>query len=739
MKSFYKAYYVKAIWFVFLVLAITNTNAQHVVTDGYIYDSETNEPVYSAVITLLPLDKQTFTDQNGYFKFLSHENESPNSIKVFHIAYSEKFVPLKKNENLLVYLIPKSIEISTVVITDHTTTNVFDDVAEETQVLKGRELEKDLGLTLASTLKNETGLAMRSMGPAPARPVLRGLGGDRVLIKEDGIETTDLSASSPDHAVTIEPFGVERIEVLRGPRVITSSSSTIGGIVNVIKNEIPEKLHDSFFGQLGVYTETANKGLLGSFIAEMPINNVELRTEVSKRKTNDISTPIGTLKNSDSENLNYSFGGSYIDKFGYAGASFRNFNLDYGVPGGFLGGHPNGVNIQMKRQQGNIKARIDFHSKKLNHLHLNFSRVYYRHKEFESSGTIGSEFEITNYVADLKLDHKKVWLAREGVLGLSFKHRDFIPGGFVFTPPSKSTSFAAFLFEEIDAGKFHIEFGSRLDYNKHTPEYENSNSKIGNIRAREFLTYSLSTSIIYPVTKIVSIGLNINKSSRTPTLEELYSQGPHLAAYSYETGNPDLESESGIGTEFFVFHKYKNLFYNFNFFYNSFNNYIIPRNSGEIHWGTFLPIYTSVGVKAQMYGAEGQIKWRFFNNFSINTSYSFTKGVFSPSGKSLPQIPPLKGLLGLDYKTDNLLLGFNTTIAMEQNNVDQFEDPTAGYMIFNLFGQYSFIAGSYVHNISVSVDNLLDKEYRNHLSRIKSIFPEAGRNVRLTYKIYFHL
>lgn len=706
---------------------------------GIILDSETHKPVFTAAVQLLNEERYTITNESGYFEF-KNLSDSIHTIRITHLSYNEKIIKLSDfKKEIVIYLIPKSIEISTVVVTEHNSTNVFDEIAEVTSVLKGRDLEKDLGLTLASTLKNETGIAMRSMGPAPARPVIRGLGSDRVLISEDGTKTTDLSATSPDHAVTIEPFNIDRIEVIRGPKILTQTSTTIGGVVNVNKKEVPEQLHESVFGKIGAYGETANKGFLGSAIFEVPVGSFQFRGELSKRKTGDISTPAGVLKNSNSENLNYSTGGSYISSFGFAGLSFRNYQLDYGVPGGFLGAHPNGVDITLKRQQINFKSRIDIHSKSINHIKVDFSGVYYRHKEFEKSGSIGSEFEITNHLGDISVDHKHFLFAKSGTAGVSFEYRDFVPGGFVFTPPSKSLKLSGYLFEEIDASKFHFEFGARVNYDSHKPSQDKPNSNIGYIRERDFTTYSLSFSALYPLTKIVSIGINLSKSSRVPTLEELFSEGPHLAAYSYEIGNPDLKAESGFGSEFFVYHKYKNLFYNFNFFYNRLTNYIIPRNTGETNWATFLPIYKTFGVNAALYGAEGQIEWGIGNNFSLYTSLSYTQGIFTETNSPLPQIPPFKGIIGIDYKTDNLSIGINSEMAADQNKVDEFEQPTAGYVILNFQSQYSFVTYEFIHNISLSIDNILNTEYRNHLSRVKVILPEAGISARLTYKLYFHL
>lgn len=727
----------------FLFLAATNVysfNNRSIA--GFLIDIENNKPVQLASIEIIGTNYKTISNNEGKFQF-TDVGLNKIILKILHIAYQEKLIELDfqkvEKQNFIIYLVPKTIEISAITISDQYSISSFEDLQELSSVLKGRELQKDLGLTLAATLKNETGLALRSMGPAPARPVIRGLGGDRVLLTEDGLKSTDLSSTSPDHAVTIEPFSSNRIEVLRGPKVLTKSSVTIGGIVNVIKEEIPTQIHDEIYGTAGIYSETANKGLLGALSAEIPINPFTTKFEISHRKTSDLHSPEGILKNSSSNNFNYSVGSSFFTSFGHIGGSFRNFELDYGVPGGFVGAHPFGVDINLYRQQFNLKSVINIDSPIFNKININFASSYYRHKEFEKSGRIGSEFRIKTMLGSVELNQENLWIFDNGILGVNFENRDFDIGGFVFTVPSISNNISAFLFESFKSGKLTFEGAARINFDKITPSTEKPNSKIGHIRVRNFNTYSLSLSLLYPLTKIVHIGGNISKSSRIPTIEELYSEGPHLAAYSYEVGNPDLNAEEGLGTEIFVYHKFNQLYYNINIFWNRLNNYIIPRNTGLINYATFLPIYATSSAKVDLYGFELQSDWNFYNNLYLNTSLSYTRGIFREDASSLPQIPPLKGITEIIVKENEWSAGISTEFTFAQKQVDKFELPTAGYIIFNLFGQYSFNTWGQIHTISANAENIFNKVYRNHLSRVKSILPETGINLRLTYKLYFHI
>ncbi len=705
---------------------------------GKILNAENSEPVVNAVIKILDTDNYFTSSTDGSFR-IENIAEIKIRLKITHLAFQEKLVDVDlsndKNQNLIIYLVPRTVNLSPVIVTDNNYVSKFEELNEYANVLKGKELQRDLSLTLASTLKNATGLAVRSMGPAPSRPVIRGLGQDRVLISEDGNKTTDLSSTSPDHAVTLEPFTVSRIEVLRGPKVLTKTSTTIGGVVNVVRDEIPQEIHNQIHFTLGGYGETVNNGFLGAVLTEIPYKPFSLRLELSRRKADDLKTPVGKLKNSYSQNFNSSAGLSFVEDFGFIGASVRLFNLDYGIPGGFIGAHPNGVNIEMYRRQFNLESKVDLDIASFNSVSINLSNVYYRHKEFEASGRIGAEFRIINTLGHVNFSHDKLSFFDSGILGISFEHRDFDIGGFVFTPPTKSLNVSAYIFENYTNGKFSFEIAARYNFDDLKPEYEKLFSSIGAVKRKTFNTYSLSLSGMYQLTEKVYIGANISKSSRTPTIEELFSEGPHLAAYSYEVGNPSLNAESGIGTELFVYHKFQDLFFNINLFYNDLNSYIIPRNSGEINYQTFLPVYKTNGVGAKLYGIDGEIEWKISDRLTVQSSLSYTHGILKETSSPLPQIPPFKGLFEVKYATENFVVGVNSEAAASQRRVDVFELPTNGYTIFNTFFQFAIKWDDLINNFSISVDNIFNVEYRNHLSRVKSILPEAGRNLRVIWKL----
>ncbi len=734
--------YIYIIFFTFLYIAFAKISYSNDIqkVSGKVFDEYTLQPIKNVEVKLVEKNLITKTAEYGYFEFsVKFDNESTLEFSISSYRKKTIKIPNDSITDLLIKLTPISYSTPVITVTDFKDDSKFNELIEESNTLKGSELQRDLSSTLAATLKNETGLSVRSMGPAPSRPVFRGMTGDRILITENGSKTNDLSATSPDHAVAIEPFSLEKIEVLRGPKILTKTTSTFGGIVNVIRNDIPNKIPSSFTFQSGFFGETSNNGILGSFSGELPVYNFVIRAEITGRKADNLKTPIGKLLNSDLKTNNYSTSFGYIFKNGFLGCAYREFSSDYGIPGGFIGAHPKGVDITMIKKQLKFKAEYYFNNDFLKNIEINFIRDKYNHKEFEASGLIGAEFGLINYSGDFIINHKKLGFINNGSFGISSDYREFKIGGYVFSSPTKSIKLSAFFYENMNLNdnKTSIEFSGRINYDNLKPNPLNPNSSIGLIQQRSFTTFSLALSAIQGLTKNLHFGISLSRSSRVPTIEELYSEGPHLAAYSYEIGNPNLKSEYGYGGEMFLHYKNDKIYYMFSVFGNSIPYYIIPRNNGDTNYSTLLPIYKTSGVNALLFGFESQFEYNFWKHLNFSINISFTNGSFENNNKPLPAIPPLKSILEIFYKRENFIFGISTELANAQNRVDEFEIPTKGYGILNSYSQYTFFTGKFIHSISLNFENIFNKEYRNHLSRVKSIMPEAGRNLRLTYKIYF--
>jgi iron complex outermembrane recepter protein len=710
---------------------------------GIVTDRQTGEPVGWASILLEEINRSAIAHEDGRFSF----NNIPAgryTLRTYRLSYEnhiqEIIVSAGDTLALELRLMRHDFRSDAVVITAETPD---DDLTRPERVISGTELRQQLGRTLAETIGNEPGMSQRSMGPAPARPVLRGLGGDRLLILEDGNRTGDMSATAPDHAVAIDPMNAERIELIRGPAALMYGSNTLGGVINVSRGQIPTVLSEHLHGSGSLQLESVNTGAGSGFNIEGSSGKISLRADLSGRMASDIETATGTLDNSSIETLSGSVGAGYIRSWGVLGLSGNLFSSSYGIPGNFIGSHPNGVRIEMIRRQLHAKADYLPGNKFYKRVDTGLNYNYYYHRELEWSSdsqafdVIGSEFRLhtMNFTS---LAHHNSWGPfRSGMFGVFGEFRDYASGGFTFTPPVREYALAAMLYQQARVARLTIDISARIDFRLTQPEEERESRLIGLMRSREFSGYSAGTRLTYEVNDWIDAGAGFMKTLRLPGLEELYSEGPHLPAYSYDIGNPELDTEEGYGLEIFSRFHLQRLRLEVAAFRNVINNYLYPRNTGLESERRPLPIYQYSGDDVIMSGWELNYDLDLFLNFSTSGSLSYVRGDLADEDRPLPFIPPLGGKINIQYNRADLTIGASVRIAAEQARVGEFEEPTDGYMVYDLFARYLFSSGKFLHTFSFGIDNLTDSDYRMHLSRVKSIMPEPGRNFKLLYRVYF--
>lgn len=737
LKYFVKSHFIVAFLY-FFNLAFAQSNLLIKVVDS---DNHKNIPNANITIKYKDYHFQKLSNDSGYvsFKIPKIDSNCVCSVNISIIGYQKKTLEFKfpelKSDKILVHLNPISYAMKSVTVTCNADKNKFDELYSSINKVNGKDLQKDLSNSLALSLKNQVGVAVRSMGPAPARPVIRGLNGNRVEMAEDGVVVNDLSATSPDHASTIEPYSIESIEVVRGPKLLLFTPIAIGGFINVVRNDIIEKKLHNINSDIGLVYESANNTNSQFANIRFPIDNFNIKIEALRKISDNLKVHNQTIHNTEINNKSYTLGTSYVFENGSIGIATQNFKSVYGVPGGVVGAHPNGVDIDMLKNTYIMKLKYQFNNSYIKEIESDLSRTYYHHKEYEAPNTIGAEFLSVKFDNKINFNYENLFSSDNGTMGISYSYRDFKVGGYVFTPFVKSTSVSVYNFMNYDLSGYNIQFSQRINYDLFKA-HKNSVLNVNLLKNREFFTYSLSFSLISKLTPNFNVGTMVAKTSRVPSIEELYSQGPHLAAYSYEVGNPDLKSENGVGGEIF-------LSYNNNgteIFLNTFNyylkNFIINRNTGKINYQTLLPIYQAMGANVNLSGIEGMIKYKIFSNITIKSNFSYTYAQNLTDRRPLPAIPPLKNVNEFLFNYSNFLIILTNENVLKQYRVDEFETPTNGYNLWNLSFNTSFLFGKLYNDIYFGLDNIFNVKYYNHLSRLKSILPEPGRNIRINLKIY---
>lgn len=719
---------------------------------GTITDRETSEPISFAYLYLEEANRTITAHSDGTFAF-TNIPAGDYTLRATRIGYrtASQSVEITAGDTteVEISLRPTVFSSGAIEVVGTQDNGGGANLEHASKTISGTDLRQNLGTTLSATMDESPGISSRSMGAAPARPVIRGLGGERVLILQDGERTGDVSSQSADHAVTIDPMAAEEIEIARGPAALIYGSNAIGGVVNVVRNQISRSMPDHIHGIATLQGETVNTGGNAAVEAGIPLGSFAVQADLNFRTTGSMKTPAGTLENSDLTSTNNALGISYIRPWGYLGGASSIYLNNYGIPPDPEGGHASGVDIEMEKYQLEGASEIYLPNSSFRSITANISYKHYFHKEIESGGIIGTEFGLLTTNASVKAHHPELAIFSKGTMGIWAETKDYAVSG-ANTPDSDAHSFSAFIVEEADWGDLHMEAGLRYDYNRAVPAEDDPDSQIGHIRTRSFQALASSLSAVYHMGSGYYIGSTFMHSFRPPSQEELYSEGPHLASYSYEIGNPDLDPERGLGKELFMRYRGGNISAEVTGYHNTFANYIYPRNTGRQN-ARFpsLNDYQFEGAASRIYGAEASAEIEFFSGIVFNGMFSYTHGErdLTPQEQELdpeasevqplPMIPPLKATVGLKYAKGGFQLGGKVRIAAKQTRTGDFETPTDGYNTWNVFGQYRFQTGKMLHTIALNAENIFNTTYRDHLSRIKDLMPGPGRNISLLYRTYF--
>ena len=709
------------------------------VVHGVVRDADTGLPLAGVVVSLAGGRRSALTASDGAFR-IEAVGVAAREIRVERLGYGSRTVALAEDRGaapVVVELVSSPIALAGLVATGAITARTAEETLRPVNVVAGEELQSRLEGTVASALAGQPGLAVTTMGPATARPVIRGLAGDRVLMLEDGVRVGDVSSSAADHATALDGSSARRVEVVRGPAALQYGSGALGGVVNVIRDEIPTTVPSRLSGFASLRGATASASLAGNAASTFRIaERVPLRIEASGRRAGDLNTPVGVLRNTGGDTWNVGAGTSYVADWGHAGAAFRSYRNNYGVPGGFVGGHARGVGIEMERMSTKLRAVVDQPTGPFEGIEFHGAHTWYRHTETEPPDILGTLFKLQSTSVEAMARPSTIGPFSAGAVGVRASREEFAYGGSVFTPNSRRTTLSGFAFQEIEFGPVRVEGGLRYDWATTDPLQDDPHSEIGPIRDRSFRAMSRSLGILYSAGSDVFLGATAGRAFRTPDVNELYSEGPHLGVYYFEVGNPLLDAEIGNGLDLFVRYGGDRLRAEVTGFYNAISGYIYSRPTGETS-RVQLPVYQHRANDAVLAGFEATVEGDLGRGWAFQGAASYVRGELEDTRTPLPLIPPMQGRVAVEHEHPGWFVRAEAEIAAEQDRVDEFEMPTDGYVVLNAAAGLRFAVAGRLNVITANLRNATNQTYRNHLSRVKEIMPEAGRGLSIAYRVIY--
>lgn len=707
-------------------------------THGIVRDARVGDPLAGARVLVIGTNFAATTSGDGVFRFDVALPDS-FSVRAERLGYRSKTVRGRADAGgrIEIALDPSPLALQPLVVTGAVTARPATETARPVTVLSGEELQIRLRGTVAGALAREPGFATGTMGPAAARPVVRGMGGDRVLILEDGIRTGDVSGSAPDHATAVDASSSSRVEVVRGPAALLYGSNALGGVINVVRDEIPTSATSVGSGTASLRGATVDGAWGAGAAATVALaDRAPLRVEASGRRSGDLRTPAGTLGNTGADTWTLGTGASYDADWGQVGAAFRSYSNDYGVPGGLATGHDAGVRIEMERASTKFRAVLDQPRGPYESVELNGAHTWYRHSEIEPPDILGTFFKVESTSAELVAKPVAAGPFSRGALGVRASREAFSFAGGIGMPNTRRTTWAAYVFQEVEMGAFRVEGGLRYDWIAVDPLRDDPGAEIGAIGDRSFQAASGSVALLYATGPGLIVGVNAGRAFRTPDVSELYSDGPHLATYSFEVGNPALGAERGTGVDLFLRYAGDRVRAELSGFRNVISGYVFAHPTGELS-RVLLPVYQHQANDAAFTGFEAAADWNVAAGWALQGTASHVRAEFTDTGRPVPMIPPLRGRVSVEHERPSWFARVEAELAGGQERVGEFETPTAGYEMFDVVAGLRFNVRGRLSVLTVSLENVTNEEYRNHLSRAKEILPEAGRGLAVSWRVAF--
>jgi iron complex outermembrane receptor protein len=611
------------------------------------------------------------------------------------------------------------------------------------------------GANLADALDSEPGIAGSTFAPGANRPAIRGLDNYRVRVQENGIGSHDVSALSEDHAVPIDPFAADRIEVVRGPATLRYGSQAIGGVVNAINDRIPEIVPPRGFSleTRGGLTSVDN-GADGAFKVTAGAGNFAVHADAFRRHAGDYDTPRGKEPNTFVDNEGFSVGTSYIGRDGFIGLSFTRYDALYGIPA-------DEARIDMIQDKFQSRGEWRVRDYGIEAIRTWFGASDYQHKEVVPGEPLpGSLFTNKEQEGRVEIEHRPVATALgelRGAIGVQIGHRDVRAQSFEgasLLEPAKTHSIAAFWFEELQVlRRLRLQAAARIEEVKveGVGASDPANPAGSDIAVeRTFIPFSASGAFLYELPLGIVARVTAQYVERAPADAELFSKGLHEATETFEIGNPFLGKEAARTIEL-GFRKTKGAArFDAAAYYTKFDGFIFKQVDGTCNPDGVCP--APMGDEelkrvlfqqrnATFYGLELQGEqdvariWR--GMWGIDVRYDFVHATFDDAaGGNVPRIPPHRAGAGLYYRDPGWFARVGFLHAFDQNRIGENETSTKGYTLLNADLAYSFKldrGGGVAPEAAIGLkgENLLDDDVRHHVSFKKDDVLQPGRTIRL--------
>lgn len=792
-KIFFPIHLKRKFAFVSFLFFVFWTNAQ---VNGTVLDEDA-QPLPGASILLLPDSIFTISDNEGVFSF-NIKLEEQKKIIVNYIGYQQAIRvinPSDIDKKIKIYLTASTENLHEVEIHGE---HDKQEATLKTEHIEKEYLEKNLSSNFAQTIEKIPGLDAINVGLGVAKPVIRGLYGNRIIVNQNGIKQEGHQWGT-DHGLEIDPFDVEDVEIIKGPASLQYGSDGLGGVINVKTDKIIRT--NSWEATFLSNYKTNNQHVSGSGNVELNVKDVfaslrfsiqdygDFRVPTEQFSYNSFTLPINNnrLKNTAANEQSFAITTGVRRKWGISKLSISRYHLNTGIFSGAVG-----IPRAYALIDDNNTRDIDLPNQDIVHWKATFNQMIYfnddhvyidvgyqnnQRKEFsfpefhniplsqiqnQEDNTLALGFNLSTYSLNFHYENNTE-KEFKWIHGGQLQYQNNQSEGFGFLIPNFNTfRTGIFTLVEKPINNIILNGGVRLDYANNQSEASTQRIWDSNENLVDSLSVPSTRTPFFNFSAALGsqfkfwenkgeLKINFGKSFRVPYPSETVSNGIHHGTFRHEKGNPDLKSEHGYQLDMGLEYSQRNFYVHVSTYFNYFQNYIylgptfpaqfspLPESGQLFEYRQDNAIYT---------GGEIEWEWRFLNYLKWNQSFDYVQSYNPQTKLALPFTPQpalqnaMTFALENKKKIDYFSFGVHHTyrLAAQGNlRIDRSEVPTPAYHLVELQSSMRWKIKKQTIELQMRVDNLFNTAYLNHLSRYRFInVPEQGRNFIFTLKLHFN-
>lgn len=757
--------------------------AQQFTLTGKVLDKATGKALPGASVYLPEIKKGTIANKEGVFSI--NIEAGAHVLEISYVGYATNVanVQLQKNLEQNFYLNSSVIEGGNVIVTSFLRATSTRRTPTPVTIIKKEELFRGVSSNLIDALSKVPGVSQISTGPAISKPIIRGLGYNRVVVMNDGIRQEGQQWGD-EHGIEVDEYNVSRTEVLKVPASLIYGSDALAGVINIISN-VPVS-EGVIKGNVFSNYQTNNR-LMGNHF-DLAGNNKGFiwGLNLSTKNAGDYKNKYdGNVFNSRFLERN---GGGYIGiekNWGYSQLSFSNFYQNLGVVEGDR--DENGHFLMMKNVNGEVEEMIvDAEEEKRFTPNAPMQKIQHTKYTLDNNIKLGNDrlkatfgvqqnqrmefgnvldldekelfFDLKtfNYAVQYLQAEKNNWKNTFGVNGM--RQTNTNRGEEALVPDYTSFDIGAFYYTQKRTDK--TSWSGGLRYDQKYMNYINPAQFVcppgmacialyNPIESnKQFNNISGAIGVAHDVNDQLTLKFNIARGFRAPNMAELASYGAHEGTNRFEYGNELLRSEKSLQFDAAVEWSNEHMSIAGNIFYNSVKDYIFYQKLNAIAGGDSIIMdyaHDDAGEAlyafafrqkdAHLYGAEFNIDFHPhpLDWLHVENSVSLIRGQFKDAldgSKNLPGIPSARWLsevrIELFKKSKRIK---NSFINLQLDNVFAQNNPFTGYNTETQTPAYTLLNIGYstqiqhrnktLFSVSLVGQNIADVAYQHHLNRLK--------------------